>query len=520
MVDSSGALVLCGTAPTTVCAVDMDEVDDPYMNMNQDQEHQGDKDYGGDMYDDGDNYAEYDESPTTHAAHQAHQAHQSPPKPVKTLKKIVHKDMFALLDPHLVVPGSRAVRRGKTYKIPTVLQKSQPVSMVDYLYADAPSDHTAVLLRTGKVPNKGLFDSSLLCVLQMKRKAVRAAKMAAVRQQEAMRNISTEEEAIQYQNLSGAHAHESRVEELWAEDYADYDDGGDMAGDMGDGDVGYEAHEAAEDVNFEHVSGLDCALQGEQGGAGEGQGEFDWARLTEEEELARRVQSVLNEDLHHSSRTSYESICQKYIDNFNKGAHHYAKETHLSRRVSDWTQRLEPILAMQEEAGEFDIHAYCATFIGHVDDVVSLREGGLGEDAEEEEVEAVQEVGFSDVANGRSSAEVCRVFLACLQLTNAGNVSIIPTQRDQWNAEIQLKESRRSSVGVGSESVVAVVDPFKIRLLSNIHSSGMENFRAPSLCVPLKSALKKGKGKGKRVQMGAMGAMEGAMPMAMPILSI
>ncbi|KAJ1422879.1 hypothetical protein B484DRAFT_110063 [Ochromonadaceae sp. CCMP2298] len=472
MVSSSGALLLCGNAPVAVPeAIDTDEVD-PYMNQDQDY---GD---GGDLYDDGDNYAPQYDEPAAQA---------TPPKHTIVKKNIVHKDLFSQLDPHSVVAGSRAVRRGKTYKIPAVLLSSPTsVSMVDYLYADAPADHTATLLRSGKVPSKGLFDLSLLSVLQMKRKHVRQTKMAADRDAMNMKDISTEEEAIQYQNL---YSGESRVEELWAEDYAD-DDGGDMAGDEDQG--GYEAAEVNERVT---------ELELEEGD--------DWAALTEEEELARRVQSVLNEDLNQSSRTSYESICQKYIDNFNKGAHLFAKETHLSRRVADWTQRLEPILQQQEESVQFDIHAYCETFIVEVDDVVAQREAEMPEDAEQE---AEQEVGFSAVVHGRSSAEVCRVFLACLQLTNQGTVSIIPTKRDQWNAELQMKESRRSSVGSYSSEGEKAVDPFNIRLLSNIHSRGMENFRAPSLQVPpnpLKSALKgKGKGKGKRVQMGS--PMKGA----------
>jgi hypothetical protein len=51
----------------------------------------------------------------------------------------------------------------------------------------------------------------------------------------------------------------------------------------------------------------------------------DFLQETEEEQLARRVASVLNDELNQSTRTSYESICQKYIDNFNQGANLFAK---------------------------------------------------------------------------------------------------------------------------------------------------------------------------------------------------
>ena len=45
----------------------------------------------------------------------------------------------------------------------------------------------------------------------------------------------------------------------------------------------------------------------------------------EEDELARRLEKVLSDDLSSSSRSSYESICQQYISDFNKGADLFAR---------------------------------------------------------------------------------------------------------------------------------------------------------------------------------------------------
>ncbi len=55
---------------------------------------------------------------------------------------------------------------------------------------------------------------------------------------------------------------------------------------------------------------------------------------------------------------SYEDFCRHHIDNYLTSAEAFAVETALTRRVSEWKDKLEPILSRQEEAKPFDIHAY------------------------------------------------------------------------------------------------------------------------------------------------------------------
>lgn len=241
-------------------------------------------------------------------------------------KERVHKDMFAQLDPHQVVSGSREARRGKTYKIPTALLQPPPVSpSLDYLYEDCKPSNAALLLTTGAVPAKGLFDSSLLPILALKRKQLRQARLASARQDRNNVHAAEEPEAGPYQNLhlngSGAAVNVSHVEEQWEQDYADFgsDGGGDFGDNFGGGDDDYEG--PSESV-AENGAAL---LTGARRLSGMPAAEEHWEDLTEEEALARRVAMVLNEDMNQSTRTSYESICQKYIDNFNQGAHLFAK---------------------------------------------------------------------------------------------------------------------------------------------------------------------------------------------------
>jgi hypothetical protein len=243
--------------------------------------------------------------------------------------------MFAQLDPHLVVAGSREARRDKTYKVPAALLRVAPnpsALRVDHLYADYKQSSAEVLLTTGAVPMKGLFNPALLPILQAKRKAVRRARMAQMRLQRgavAMAMAGSPEHVdMPYQNLrlsSGAAGlNASRHEELWSQDYADYDDaGGDFGGDGGD-DFDAQDLGGSDAINFaprgSNAADLAGGDMGDHNVAGD-----DFLQETEEEQLARRVASVLNDELNQSTRTSYESICQKYIDNFNQGANLFAK---------------------------------------------------------------------------------------------------------------------------------------------------------------------------------------------------
>lgn len=199
----------------------------------------------------------------------------------------------------------------------------------------------------------------------------------------------------------------------------------------------------------------------------------------------------------------------------------------MSRRVAEWTQRLEPILQQQEEGAQFDIHAYCETFLEGVDEAIvehdeeieQLEAAGITP----EEVQVPGEVSFGEVVAGQSSAEVCRIFLACLQLVNHGSISITPAADvNQWTflpaaadalrgqSAKGSKASRSAPVQSGSGASKGAINPFRIRRIKVSKPSrvvdDIENYRAPSLNKTVKKgALKSAssiKVKGtKRVQM-------------------
>lgn len=204
------------------------------------------------------------------------------------------------------------------------------------------------------------------------------------------------------------------------------------------------------------------------------------------------------------------------------------RETQLSRRVAEWTQRLEPILQQQEEGAQFDIHAYCETFLEGVDEAIVEHDEEIeqleaaGVTPEEEQIPG--EVSFGEVVAGQSSAEVCRIFLACLQLVNHGSISITPAADvNQWTFVSSTADALRGQsvksgkntrpmppVQTGSSASKGAINPFRIRRIKVAKPSrvvdDIENYRAPSLNkTAKKGALKSASSvtaKGtKRVQM-------------------
>lgn len=102
--------------------------------------------------------------------------------------------------------------------------------------------------------------------------------------------------------------------------------------------------------------------------------------------------------------SSYEELVRKYVDGYLTEAQQYAQETDLSRRVRDWEERIVPVLSQEETHRPFDIHKYGEEIM------VSFR----GKSYQH----------FKELANGKESYEICRLFLATLQLANNYNVEI------------------------------------------------------------------------------------------------
>jgi condensin-2 complex subunit H2 len=113
---------------------------------------------------------------------------------------------------------------------------------------------------------------------------------------------------------------------------------------------------------------------------------------------------------------TYEQLCQEHVANYLKSAERYATETQLARRVGEWQQRLTPLLEAEERHRAFDIFSYGEEVIDTL--------------AKRDEAKAGQEIELDQLLRGKERFEVCRLFLATLQLANNGNVDIVHKPRE------------------------------------------------------------------------------------------
>eukprot|EP00049_Salpingoeca_infusionum_P009893 m.168305 g.168305 ORF g.168305 m.168305 type:complete len:656 (+) comp14472_c0_seq1:317-2284(+) len=106
--------------------------------------------------------------------------------------------------------------------------------------------------------------------------------------------------------------------------------------------------------------------------------------------------------------TTYEDLVRQHVEKYVAEAQQYVQETELTRRVHAWTERIVPILEEEEKHRPFDIHDYGAEVLA------SMPKSSKKKPAV-----------FMDVAHAVEPYEVCRKFLATLQLANNGNVTIV-----------------------------------------------------------------------------------------------
>lgn len=102
--------------------------------------------------------------------------------------------------------------------------------------------------------------------------------------------------------------------------------------------------------------------------------------------------------------SSYEEMVRQYVEGYLTEAQQYAQETELSRRVRDWEDRIVPVLAQEDTHRPFDIHMYG-------EEILQSFKGKRNQD-------------FKALAQKKEPFEICRLFLATLQLANNYNVEI------------------------------------------------------------------------------------------------
>lgn len=131
---------------------------------------------------------------------------------------------------------------------------------------------------------------------------------------------------------------------------------------------------------------------------------------------------------------SYEDACRKYLLESSKLWQEHAVDSQLEERVADWRMRIEPLLAEEEERPAFDIQEYGNAIL----DRFAAQQKGT--DSRESDMATV--FGTSE------PFEVCRNFLATLQLVNSNKIEIVSPSsgggENLFNPTIALVDQARS----------------------------------------------------------------------------
>ncbi|ELU12854.1 hypothetical protein CAPTEDRAFT_219248 [Capitella teleta] len=114
--------------------------------------------------------------------------------------------------------------------------------------------------------------------------------------------------------------------------------------------------------------------------------------------------------------SSYEQLVRQYVDGYLASAEQYAQITELSKRVSDWENKILPKLEEEEAHDGFDIHV-CGTH------VINAFKAEPENTMQTEEPDS-STIEFRKMVKNKPQYEVCRIFLATLQLANTYNVQI------------------------------------------------------------------------------------------------
>ena len=121
---------------------------------------------------------------------------------------------------------------------------------------------------------------------------------------------------------------------------------------------------------------------------------------------------------------SYADLCREHIESYMRGVNQYTNESQLSQRVGEWQARLTPMLEEQAQRRCFDIREYGHELMGEVIECTNVtKKNNMTKSAKRQSLSGHEVVvPLSSVTAGRASFDVCRMFLASLQLANEGNL--------------------------------------------------------------------------------------------------
>jgi len=338
-------------------------------------------------------------------------------QPDKIVVNNLNSDPWTLLDPHDNSKlQDRPMKVGKTYKIPTLNDPRQ----IDILLNNENNEQTTkenkrkqTLTSSNKISKsdyqfKGLAFPEFGYLLKMDRSRKLAIKRhARLNHSDRNNNLNhlnnNDNDDLDYDD-------DNHVNDYGGMDFGVYGEGGDDDDDDNEND-GFLPNPNAMLSQFEEA----------QGGNGEA--------FNEQEHNDAHFEDGINQlqldNAFDEAPKSYSELCREHIAKYMQGVDRYAHESQLSMRVGEWQTRLSPMLKEQDSRRPFDIHEYGREIIRKCVDVTKDRNNQMVSNSKGvPTINPKEPIDFHKMTAEKPQFEICRLFLASLQLSNNLNVKL------------------------------------------------------------------------------------------------
>jgi Condensin II complex subunit CAP-H2 or CNDH2, C-term len=158
----------------------------------------------------------------------------------------------------------------------------------------------------------------------------------------------------------------------------------------------------------------------------------------------------------------YSHLVARFLSQVEQAASRAMESNEMAARVESWQTKLETVLGDEENRREFDIQAYCKEILNKLLVVTEVGKDKSSDVDMDQGKNKLNPVNFHAVMpDSLFRYDVCRVFLASLQLANLGNVKIIPPGVDANSSIVNedvpadfgsnLKRGKKSSTAVEND---------------------------------------------------------------------
>eukprot|EP01080_Neovahlkampfia_damariscottae_P010762 gene10762-3381_t len=295
-------------------------------------------------------------------------------RPKRTRKQQVEDEEYLIwepLDPHEESKTKKPFKKKSTSRIPRLPKDSFSLKSEDEIITD--DSFT-------KIKMKGIFHSEFQYIMNFERQRRKLTKKTNAKKQKQIEDeyddLENDDDFAPIQNDDNFR---NEVE------HTTRDIGGFDNDDDDDMPVGFD-----DDNDFEAAFNESSTIQ----------------FITNQRALTKPGDSMENNNDLTQYIQTYEDFCKQHLEGYLQSMTSAKEDAKLHKRVQDWQSHIEPKLEEESRKRAYDIEEYGEIVLDSF---------------------TTEEMTFDQVTVDKSPVEVCRLFLATLQLANQGNVRIDPT---------------------------------------------------------------------------------------------